>query len=395
MIRKVFLTMIVVAEFFFLNTVNGQESLKDTMLCVGNYWTEEQGKAFLAKQRQSYTTAAEWTAYSKEVRAQILKGAGLEKFPKKIPLKPYFSKARIYDGYQVQNVSFESLPGVYVTGSLYKPIGAKGKLPAVLTPEGHWPDPKDYGRYRPEAQKRFASLARMGAMVFSYDMVGYGQMVDFGWKHEHPGTLKLQVWNSIRSLDFLLSAGADPKKIAMTGPSGGGTQTFLLTAIDDRIKISVPVVMVSSYFFGGCICESGAPIHKAKNFQTNNVEIAALAAPRPLLLISDGNDWTKNNPVDEYPHIKYIYGLLGKPELVENVHLPNDFHGYDDNKRKAAYPFIARYLGLDSTKALNADGSLKEEGITIEPQQAMYSFNTEHPYPASGVRSNDAVKWTW
>jgi len=369
------------------------KATSDTMLCVGKYWTEEEGKIFLDGVRKTYTTAEAWKNRASQIRKQILKGAGLEKQPKKGPLNPIMGEKRVFDGYQVQNVAFESLPGVYVTGSLYTPANAKGKIPGILSVEGHWPKPEDYGRYRNEAQKRHASMARMGAIVWSYDMVGYGQLVDYGWEHKHPEALKLQLWNSIRSVDFLLSMGADPKRIGMTGPSGGGTQTFLLTAVDDRIAVSIPVVMVSAYFFGGCICESGMPIHKSKNFQTNNVEIAAVAAPRPMLLVSDGNDWTKNNPEVEYPHLKYIYNLFGKPGSVENVHLPNDLHGYDDNKRKAAYPFLAKHLGLDITKAMNQDGTLKEDMIVIEDQKTLYSFNDKHPFPKNAVRNNNNVVW--
>ena len=393
-----FLIGIVVTGLLVSFTLIGQNDMKqdknpDSMLCVGSHWTEAEGKAFLEQIRQTYATGESWDKRAKQIRTQILKGTALEKFPKKCPLNPIIGKKRVYDGYQVQNVAFESLPGVYVTGSLYSPTDTKGSFPGILSPHGHWREPGDVGRYRPDSQKRFAEMARMGAMVFGYDMVGFGQLGEFGWKHEHPEALKLQLWNSIRAIDFLLSMGADPKRIACTGESGGGTQTFLLTAIDDRVAVSVPVVMVSAHFFGGCICESGMPIHKSRNFQTNNVEIAALAAPRPMLLVSVGGDWTKNTPNVEYPHIKYIYGLLGKSALVENAHFPTEEHGYDYSKRAAVYPFLAKYLGLDLSKAMNPDDSLKEEGIVIEDQKALYSFDDKHPFPANGIRTNDNVVW--
>ena len=390
--------LIVTLLLFLSSEIEAQTPKKEVgpsgiQLCQGNYWTEQEGKRFLEAQQKTYTHLKEWEQRARLIREQILRGTGLEKFPVKCPLNAIVGAKRVYDGYQVQNVAFESLMGVFVTGSLYTPTNAKGKLPGIISPHGHWSKPGDVGRYRPDAQKRFAAFARMGAIVFGYDMVGYGQMGELGWTHNHPEALKLQLWNSIRCVDFILEMGADPDKIACTGASGGGTQTFLLTAIDQRVKVAVPVVMVSAHFFGGCVCESGMPIHKAGDFQTNNVEIAACAAPRPMLLISDGDDWTKNNPEVEMPHLKYVYGLFGKPELVQNVHLPNDKHGYDLNKRAAAYPFLAKHLGLDLSKAMNADGTVKEEMIVIEEQKALYPFDKQHPFPANGVRSNDGVKW--
>lgn len=383
--------IIVLGFFSAYNPIQAQD--KEDMLCVGNHWTEEEGKDFLNGMRKNYTSARAWKSRAKEIRKQILKGADLEKFPRKNPLNPIIGEPRVYDGYQVRNVAFESLPGVYVTGSLYTPVGKTGKIPGIISPHGHWTKPGDVGRYRPDAQKRFASMARMGAMVWAYDAVGYGQMEEIGWEHRYPEVLKLQLWNSIRGVDFLLSMGADPDRIAATGASGGGTQTFLLTAVDDRIAVSVPVVMVSAHFFGGCVCESGMPIHKRPDFQTNNTEIAALAAPRPMLLVSVGGDWTKNNPEVEYPHTQHIYSLLGHPENVENVHLPDEDHGYDENKRGGVYPFLAKHLDLDLSKALHPDGTLNEEAVVIEAQEALYPFDEQHPFPAHGIKHNEGVVW--
>jgi dienelactone hydrolase len=354
-------------------------------------WSASEGSAFLSQMRKNYTTAEAWQKRAEEIRTQILLGAELLPFPEKCPLNPIIGEQRIYDGYQVQNAAFESLPGVYVTGSIYCPVNAEGTLPGVLSPHGHWPDKEDYGRYRPDVQYRCAALARMGAIVFTYDMVGYGQLAELGWKHDHPKTMKLQIWNSIRAVDFLVSLGADPDRIACTGASGGGTQTFQLAAVDDRVYVSVPVVMVSNRHFGGCICELGMPIHENKNFKTNNVEIAACNAPDPMLLVSVGTDATETTPDIEYPNIRYIYGLFGKAGLVDNIHLPDDQHGYDFNKRAAVYPFLAKHLGLDLSMAM--DAKLLEEGIAIEEIEDLYPFDDKHPIPENLIRNNDDVVW--
>jgi len=358
-------------------------------------WSAAEGKEFINQIRQNITTPEAWERRAKQIRTQILQATGLDPFPEKCPLNPIFGKMRIFDGYQVQNVAFESLPGVYVTGSLYSPTEVKGIPPGILSPHGHWPKKEDYGRYRPDVQKRCAAMARMGAIVFSFDMVGYGQLTEIGWQHKHPETMKLQIWNGIRAIDFLLSRGVNPELIGCTGASGGGTQTFQIAAVDPRISLSVPVVMVSNRHFGGCICELGMPIHENKDFKTNNVEIAACIAPNPLLLVSVGTDATESTPEIEYPIIKYIYGLFGESEMVENAHLPNDEHGYDYNKRAAVYPFLAKHLGLDLAKAMNPDGTLNEEGIVIEEIEDLYTFDEDRPYPDNIVRNNEDIIWDW
>jgi len=368
---------------------------KKPTLCQGNYQTEEQAKEQLAKFAASYSNLDEWKSRAANIREGILRGAELLPLPKKCPLNPIIHSKREYTDYTVENAAFESLPGVFVTGNLYRPLAGKGPCPAVLCPHGHFSSPGDYGRFRPDMQKRCATLARMGAVVFAYDMVGYGDWKNAGWQHNRPKALKLQLWNSIRTVDFLTSlADVDPKRIGVTGASGGGTQTFLLTAVDDRVTVSVPTVMVSAHFFGGCNCESGMPIHKSSGHETNNVEIAALAAPRPMLLISDGQDWTKNTPDVEYPHIRSIYELYGAADNVQYVHLADEGHDYGYSKRIAAYQFLAKHLGLSLVSVKRPDGSIDESSVTIEEQKNMYAFDDNHPRPANAVKP-DAKDLPW
>lgn len=370
-------------------------SEKKPQLCQGNYLTKEQGRQQLESFAKTYSTLEQWRQRAARIKEGILRGAELIHTPKRCPLNPIVHSKRSYNGYTVENVAFESLPGVFVTGSLYRPLEGEGPFPAVLCPHGHWSDPNNYGRFRPDMQKRCATLARMGAIVFAYDMVGWGDWKNAGWNHKRPKVLKLQLWNSIRSVDFITSLkDVDPNRVAVTGASSGGTQSFLLVAVDDRIAVSVPVVMVSAHFFGGCDCESGMPIHKSDTHETNNAEIAALAAPRPQLIISCGKDWSKNTPKVEYPYIRNVYRLYGAETRVENIHLPNEGHDYGLSKRIGAYKFLAKHLGLSLEKVTRPDGTIDESFVTIENLEDMLVFNTEHPRPAHAI-SPDVVELPW
>lgn len=356
-------------------------------LCQGAYFTEAEGAAALQTFAQTYHDRTSWEVRAKLIRQGLRDGMQLPEKPKFAPLQPIRHSLKKLNGYTVENVAFESIPGFFVTGNLYKPLTINGKIPAILCPHGH--TPKEDARFQEQTQQRCATMARLGTVVFVYDMIGYGESKQTS--HKLPEALKLQTLNGMRSLDFLMSLPeVDKNRIAMSGESGGGTQTFLLTALDQRIKVSVPVVMVSAHFFGGCTCESGMPIHKRPTHQTSNVELAALAAPRPMLLVSDGKDWTKNTPDVEFPYIQTIYGYYGAKDQVENRHLPNEGHDYGPSKRAAAYRFLAKELKLDLNRILK-DGEIDERSNTVLEPAALMVFDAAHPRPTRAVMGDDAV----
>lgn len=364
-------------------------------LCQGHYQTEAQAVEQLQRLAAHSPTLDRWQVRRAVVRENILRGTGLWPLPRRTPLNPTLHSRRDYDGYSVENIAIESLRGIFVTGNLYRPKTGNGPFAAILCPHGHWSRKSNYGRFRPSMQYRCATLARMGAVVFAYDMVGYGDWENAGWEHRRPQVLQLQLWNSIRVLDYLCArSDVDTQRIGMTGASGGGTQTFLLTAIDDRIRVSVPCVMVAAHFFGGCVCESGMPIHKRGVYETNNTEIAALAAPRPMLLISDGDDWTSNTPRVEFPFVQSVYKLYEAKDSVVNVHLGDEKHDYGYSKRLHAYGFLAQHLKLSLDRVSRANGSIAEDFVVLQSYEDLLVFNEQHARPSHAL-SGDATELNW
>jgi len=328
------------------------------------------------------TSLDAWKKRAAHLREHILASAGLLPMPEKTPLRAeIFGDARRTD-YTVSKVYFESLPGFFVTGNLYRPHG-DGPFPAILSPHGHW----TYGRleHTPLASipGRAINLARQGFVVFTYDMIGYNDSRQlphraFGGTRENLWGLSmagLQLWNSIRALDFLESLPYVRKgALGVTGASGGGTQTFLLAAVDDRVAAAAPVNMISLHMQGGCLCENIPNLR----LDMNNVEIAAAIAPRPLLMVSATGDWTKNTMEQEYPAVRSFYSLFGAADRVHAVRFDAP-HNYNEDSREAMYAFMARWL-----QGAPADVRREERSFTPDPLPDVMVFH-QRAVPAHAV----------
>ncbi|MHC5537369.1 alpha/beta hydrolase family protein, partial [Singulisphaera rosea] len=321
-------------------------------------------------------TAQAWQERARSLRQQLLVTLGLWPMFPKTPLHPRVFDKIERDGYTIEKVVLETFPGFTLSGNLYRPIGKTGRLPGILSPHGHYA----VGRVEPDVQHRCIRWAKLGCVVFMYDMVGYNDSKSFGHAFLNDrlrrwglSLVTLQTWNSIRALDWLTTLpDVDPARIGCTGESGGGTQTFLLTAIDDRVKVAAPAVMVSDSFQGGCTCENAAGLR----IGTDNVEFAALMAPRPMKLVGATGDWTAKTMSNAYPTIRQVYSLVGSPERI-SADVFNFGHNYNQTSRNAVYPFMAYWLlGID-------DAASTKEGIQQpEKPETLWTYDASHPGPA-------------
>lgn len=322
--------------------------------------------------------------------------------PAKSPLNPVIHGAIARDGYTVEKVFFASLPGHYVTGNLYRPTGTTEKHPAVLAPYGHWPQGRLMWNSDEKVAKEIASgaetfpeaarsplqagcamLARMGCTVFQYDLVGYcdsNQFVHREGFQDAEAVLRLQsfmglqTWNSIRALDFVTSLPeVDADRIAVTGASGGGTQTFMLAAVDWRVAADFPIVMVSMNMQGGCVCEN-APLLRVG---TNNVEIASLFAPKPQGLAA-ADDWTHDFMTRGLPEMKSIYALYNAVDQVEGRHFKFP-HNYNQHSREMMYSFLNLHLRLGLATPI-----VEKPFTPIAPAE-LAVYDAAHPVPADAV----------
>ncbi len=324
-------------------------------------------------------TKEEWIKKSESLRQQIRVANGLLPEHEQSPLNAQIFDKIEHEDYSVEKVYFEAFPGFLTTGNLYRPIGKTGPFPGIVNPHGHWNRGRIENIERGSIPARCINFAKQGYIAFAYDMVGYN---DSGKQMEHRygggnealwglSAMALQLQNGIRAIDFLESLpDVDSERIGCTGASGGGSQTFILTAVDERVKVSAPVNMISATMQGGCICENAPNLR----LETSNLEIGALMAPRPLLLVSCTGDWTSKTPTVEYPAIKSIYSFFDAEDKIHQVQVDAE-HNYNLASREAVYAWFAKWLlGVENTS------SYKEVPYEVETDEDFLAFaNRELP----------------
>jgi hypothetical protein len=360
-------------------------------------------------------TLKEWKTRAETLRMQLRVALGLWPEPVKTPLNTIVHGKKDRGEYTIEKVYFASTPGHYVTGNLYRPANRSGQAPGVLFAHGHW----DKGRFHDagdasakgmvqrgeevdvEHARLFMqalpiTLAKLGFVCFQFDMVGYADstaiphiarsgvphpegFADAAGELRLQSLLGLQAWNCIRSIDFLQSLpDVDRSRIGMTGASGGGSQTFITAAIDDRITAAFPAVMVSTGMQGGCVCENCSLLRVG----TGNIEIAGLIAPRPLAM-SGANDWTKEIETKGLPELKKLYSLFGKEDLVHAKCWPQFPHNYNKLAREMMYGWFVKHL------MNKPESTLSEPLFEPLPPKELSVFDAEHPRPKDELKAKE------
>jgi dienelactone hydrolase len=333
----------------------------------------------------------DWQKRAEEIREHVQFSCGLWPPPPKTPLN-----AKVFDriereGYSVEKVYFETYPGFYLGGNLYRPLGkGDGPFPAVLNPHGHWANGRMADTDLGSIAARCINFARQGMVAFTYDMVGYNdtkQVPDHRKFATDPASqlwnislMGLQTWNSIRALDFLESlSDVDRERLACTGESGGGTQTFILGAIDERLAVQAPIVMVSHSMQGGCLCENAPGLR----VDYSNMEIAAAPAPRPQIIVAATGDWTKKTMSVEGPGIESVYNLFGATDRFDYAIFDYE-HNYNKTTREEVYQFFSKWL----LKEENSE--LKEQPYKKEPDADLRVF-PDDKYPEGALTDEQVI----
>ncbi len=301
--------------------------------------------------RKAPASRAAWAAQRKSVEAALRRA--LRPWPEKTPLNAQVTGRAERDGYTLENVVFESLPGFHVPANVYIPTGVERPMPAVIVTAGHaMADGKNYDLYRTGQ----LGLVRQGFIVLAYDPIGQGERRRRGYAHTLGWNafmvghtiLGYMTWDTIRALDYLLTRPeVDPRRIGLTGNSGGGMNTFYTMPVEPRLTAAVSSCFTCSYHAwlkdGGnhCICNHlPGIVREAEEF-----ELIALCAPRPFLATNGAKDpiFPIRGTRGAIERARKVYAFHGAEKQVALFEAPLP-HGWSQPMREACYGWMAKHL---------------------------------------------------
>ena len=319
---------------------------------------QQRAEASLAAIKHA-TTREQADAERKKLREELTRSLGLELLPKRPNLHVRDVGTVSRDGYHIEKIVFQSLPGVSVPAHVYVPNGIKSRAPAVLFYVGHWwPDAKT----KPDFQAFCINMARLGFVVLTWDPFGQGERGISSRDHRRTESLVVGVaqqgiaeYETRCALQYLLTRkDVDPERIGMTGASGGGYNTWITAGLDDRIKVAVPVVGTSEFFEQISVARPLDWYHGSEHCHyvpgliryANNHEFVAMAAPKPLMIIAASHD--QSFPIAGvktiYSYGRDLYRSYDVPDKIGFFEDTEEGHGYQKRKREAAYGWFLRYL---------------------------------------------------
>lgn len=343
---------------------------------------------------------AEWKRERKTIRRHLWLCTGLNANTTAFRAKGTVVRRFEHEGLVVENIRIESLPGIFVMGNLYRPKDVRKPLPLVLHPHGHGMRSRTTPLGFSSVPHRAMNTALNGFAAFAWSMTAHD--LD-AMQIEHRALLKgpekevcnvlglsmfgLQIHNGIKVIDYLTRRkDIDAKRIGCTGESGGATQTYYLAALDDRIKVAAPAVMLSGHYQGGCVCENAPNLH----LEYGTPHYAALVAPRPMLLTGCTGDWTHHMRERELENLKALYRLYGAEDRVDGFY-QDERHNYNGPSRERVYAWMKRWL-MDASFT---DARIPESGAPIPAPDQLLVHKTPAPPVKGVVRSKRALIELW
>ncbi len=381
---------------------------------IAEYFRQETAK--LAKDcLAEIQTRADWEKHKETYRQQLREMLGLDPFPEKTPLEPVITKTLEQDEFIVENLHFQSRPGLYVTGNFYRPKNFDGKLPTILYVCGHGAQKKDgvsFGN-KTSYQHHGAWFARNGYACLTIDTLQMGEIegIHHGtyrygmwwWNARGYSSAAVEAWNCIRALDYLETRPeVDANRIGVTGRSGGGAYSWWIAALDERIKVAVPVAGITSlqnHVVDGCVEGHCDCMYQVNTYRWDYPQIAALVAPRPLLISNTDKDriFPLDGVVDVYVKTRRIYQLLGAGDkiglqIAEGPHKDTQnlqvhtFHWFNEHLKGEPTPQIetvaTKFFDV-ADLAVFPPGELPGDQINTKIQETFVPLAPEPKVPAS------------